>query len=116
MERCLVGSYKYGTNSGPSPQHTALAVHDMIKARLGRMNEFGQQKGVDSLIVADMINLARKGAMATAILLTGDEDIRVGVQHVQEHGVVVHVVGIAPVQQTQSNLLLQESETIADTF
>jgi uncharacterized LabA/DUF88 family protein len=107
----LLRIYWYdGTDSGRSPQHTALAFHDRVKVRLGRVNEFGQQKGLDSLIVTDMITLARNGGMSTAILLTGDEDIRVGVQQVQEHGVVVHLVGIAPVQQNQSHLLLQEAD------
>jgi uncharacterized LabA/DUF88 family protein len=107
----LLRTYWYdGTNSGPSPEHVALACQDQVKVRLGRVNELGQQKGVDSLIITDMITLARNGGMATAVLVTGDEDIRVGVQHVQEHGVVVHLVGIAPSQENQSNLLSQEAD------
>lgn len=107
----LLRIYWYdGAESGPTAQHTALAFHDRFKVRLGRINKFGQQKGVDSLIVRDLINLARTGAMATAVLLTGDEDVRVGVQQVQDHGVVVHLVGIAPAHQNQSDLLLQEAD------
>ena len=51
------------------------------------MNSSGPAKGVDSLIVTDMITLARNGAMSDAVLLSGDEDLRVGVQQAQEFGV-----------------------------
>lgn len=110
----LLRIYWYdGTDSGPSRQHTDLAFQSEIKVRLGIVNKYGEQKGVDSLLVTDMINLARNRAMSTAILITGDEDIRVGVQQAQEHGVRVHLVGIEPVERNQSNLLVQEADATA---
>ena len=75
------------------------------------MNSFGQQKGVDSLIVTDMITLARNRAMAACVLLSGDEDLRVGVQQAQEYGVRVHLLGIKPARGSQSIFLLQEADT-----
>lgn len=78
--------------------------------RLGFVNTVGQQKGVDSLIVTDMITLARNGAIAECVLLSGDEDLRVGVQLAQEHGVRVHLLGIKPARGSQSILLRQEAD------
>ena len=69
-----------------------------------------EQKGVDSLIVTDMITLARNRAMASCILLSGDEDIRVGVQQAQEYGVSVHLLGIKPARGSQSLFLLREAD------
>jgi len=110
----LLRIYWYdGTSDGPTAVHNALAYANDVKVRLGIVNQFGQQKGVDSLIVTDMINLARNRAMASAILLTGDEDLRVGVQQAQEHGARVHLLGIEPCRQSQSNLLLQEADVTA---
>lgn len=108
----LLRIYWYdGTSGGPSAQHLTLAhLHD-VKLRLGFVNTFGEQKGVDSLIVTDMIALARNHAISDAILLSGDEDLRVGVQLAQEFGVRVHLVGIKPARGSQSLLLLQESGT-----
>ena len=107
----LLRIYWYdGTGSGPSAQHVALAFHHDVKVRLGIVNSAGQQKGVDSLLVTDMINLARNGSMCDAVLLSGDEDIRVGVQQAQDHGVRVHLLGIAPARSNQSDLLLQEAD------
>ena len=63
-------------------------------------------------MVTDMITLARNQAMAECVLLSGDEDIRVGVQQAQEYGVRVHLLGIKPARgsQSQSALLLQEAD------
>jgi hypothetical protein len=71
----------------------------------------GEQKGVDSLIVTDMITLARNRAISDAVLVSGDEDLRVGVQQAQEFGVRVHLVGIKPSRGSQSLFLLQEADT-----
>ena len=108
----LLRIYWYdGTSTGPSPEHVALAFKARVKVRLGFVNSAGQQKGVDSLIVTDMINLARNRSMCDAILLSGDEDIRVGVQQAQEFGVRVHLLGITPCRGSQSQFLLQEADT-----
>jgi uncharacterized LabA/DUF88 family protein len=113
----LLRIYWYdGTATGPSSQHMALAIKPNVKVRLGFVNTVGEQKGVDSLIVTDMITLARNRAMSDAILLSGDEDLRVGVQLVQEFGIRVHLLGIQshssiPHKRSQSQFLLQEADS-----
>lgn len=111
----LLRIYWYdGTATGPTPQQLALAYRPSVKLRLGFVNQQGQQKGVDSLVVTDLINLARNRAMADALLLTGDEDIRVGVQQAQEFGVRVHLIGIAPARDNQSGFLVQEADSVRE--
>jgi len=108
----LLRVYWYdGTSTGPTAQHLTLAHLSNVKVRLGFVNSVGEQKGVDSLIVTDMINLARNGAVGDALLMSGDEDLRVGVQQAQEFGVRVHLVGIKPSRGSQSLFLLQEADT-----
>lgn len=99
---------------GLSQDHSALAFHNNIKLRLGFVNSQGQQKGVDSLIVTDLIELARSGAIKDAVLLSGDEDVRIGVQIAQSFGVRVHLLGIAPQRGSQSLQLLCEADTTAE--
>lgn len=96
---------------GPTVEQDKLAQLDNIKLRLGLLNSAGEQKGVDSLIVTDLIELARLGAVCDAILLSGDEDVRVGVQIAQNYGVRVHLLGIEPARASQSKALLQEADT-----
>ena len=108
----LLRIYWYdGTSQGPTPQHITLGDQANIKVRLGFVNSMGQQKGVDSLIVTDMLTLARNRAMAECVLLSGDEDLRVGVQQAQEFGVRVHLIGIKPAKGSQSLFLLQEADS-----
>ena len=107
----LLRIYWYdGTSQDPSTQHTTLAGQIDVKVRLGFVNSRGQQKGVDSLVVTDMITLARNKAMAECVLLSGDEDLRVGVQLAQEYGIRVHLLGIKPARGSQSFSLLQEAD------
>jgi hypothetical protein len=111
----LLRIYWYdGTAIGPTPQQLALAYKPNVKLRLGFVNQHGEQKGVDSLIVTDMIDLARNRAMTDAVLLTGDEDIRVGVQQAQAFGVRVHLVGIEPARGNQSGFLVQEADSVRE--
>ena len=94
-----------------SQDQRSLAYTEDVKLRLGIVNEAGQQKGVDSLIVTDLVELARNHAIADAVLLSGDEDLRIGVQIAQSFGVRVHLIGIEPSRASQSDSLLQEADT-----
>jgi uncharacterized LabA/DUF88 family protein len=95
-------------------EHATLAYTDYIKLRLGMMNSVGQQKGVDSLIVTDLIELARNRAISDAVLLSGDEDVRIGVRIAQSFGVRVHLIGITPARGSQSPQLMQEADTTTE--
>jgi hypothetical protein len=106
--------YDAAPRSGPTAHHTSLAGTDYVKLRLGAMNGVGQQKGVDSLIVTDLIELARNRSISDAVLLSGDEDVRVGVQLAQNFGVAVHLIGIYPARGSQSAALRQESDTTTE--
>jgi hypothetical protein len=88
-----------------------VASAPYTKLRLGVINSSGEQKGVDSLIVTDLIDLARNRAVSGALVLSGDEDIRIGVQIAQTFGVQVHLLGIKPARGSQSPDLIQEADT-----
>lgn len=99
--------------NGANLEQTRLAYSNNVKLRAGTLNGSGQQKGVDSMIVIDMIELARNHAISDAVLLSGDEDVRVGVQFAQNYGVRVHLIGVANQagKKNQSSNLVQESDT-----
>lgn len=83
-----------------------------VKLRLGTLNSAGVQKGVDSLIILDMIELARNHAISDALLVSGDDDLRVGVQLTQSFGVRVHLLGFPSEFGNRSRLLAQEADTL----
>lgn len=94
-----------------SLEQAEIAKSENVKLRLGLVNSKGEQKGVDSLIVTDLIDLARNQAISDALIVSGDEDIRVGVQVAQTFGVRVHLLGIKPALGSQSPDLIQEADT-----
>jgi uncharacterized LabA/DUF88 family protein len=106
--------YDGAVASRATVEQDQLAHVDDVKVRLGFINSVGQQKGVDSLIVTDLIELARLGAISDAVLLSGDEDVRVGVQIAQNYGVRIHLLGIMPSRGSQSKALLQEADTTTE--
>lgn len=95
----------------PGLDHLKVAGLGNVKLRLGRMSG-GKQKGVDSLIVRDLMVLGRERAMTTAYLLAGDEDLREGVRDCQDFGVRVVLLGIPSLedQHNQAETLIQESD------
>ena len=94
-----------------TPEHERLADTDDVKLRLGQINAQGQQKGVDVLLVTDLAELARNRAIADAVLISGDEDVRMGVVLAQQLGVRVHLIGIGPARSSQSLSLIREADT-----
>ena len=97
--------------SGPTAKQERLAESNDVKVRLGTIGFTGKQKGVDSLMVTDLIELARNHAITDALILSGDEDVRIGVQIAQSFGVRIHLLGIEPAADNQSRLLRQEADT-----
>jgi uncharacterized LabA/DUF88 family protein len=111
----LLRIYWYDASSKWSEtSHRDIANHPYVKLRLGHLNSAGQQKGVDPLIITDMITLARNRACEDIVLISGDADLVVGVQQAQEQGVRVHLVGIAPARANQAPTLRQEADTCSE--
>jgi uncharacterized LabA/DUF88 family protein len=101
-----------GARNGPTVEHLAIANMQDVKLRLGSINNSGEQKEVDSLLVTDLIDLARNQSICDATLVASDSDLRIAVQIAQSFGVRVHLVGLEPSRVSQSPLLRQEADTV----
>jgi uncharacterized LabA/DUF88 family protein len=109
----LLRVYWYdGAKNGPTVDHLTLAEMQDVKLRLGSINSGGEQKEVDSLLITDLIDLARNQSICDATVVTGDSDVRIAVQIAQTFGVRVHLIGLEPSRASQSTLLRQEAETV----
>ena len=108
--------YDGAPDGAPTPAHISLAHQAGVKVRLGRTVPSGErfvQKGVDSLIVRDLMRLSQNRAISTAYLLGGDEDLREGMVEAQEMGVRVVLVGIEPFgEQNQAGTLIREADDV----
>jgi len=110
----LLRVYWYDALLGPRPslEQTTIAHLAGVKLWLGSMNNAGEQKGVDSLIVTDLIDLARNRAVSDAVLVSGDEDLRVAVQVAQTYGVRVHVLAVGDPKKNVSTALQMEADSV----
>lgn len=107
--------YDGAFNSQPSPDHRSLRVLPDVKVRLGELVVRGgrvQQKGVDSYLQRDLVTLSRNRAVADAVLLGGDEDLRRALEEAQDFGTRVHLWGVeaAAPEYNQSQSLIAEAD------
>lgn len=94
-------------------EQTCIGHHQNVKLRLGTINKSGQQKGVDTMLVLDLFELAVHDKISDAIILSGDEDIRPGIERAQAYGTRVHLLGIkCPQENNQSYDLVSEADTV----
>ncbi len=108
--------YDGARNGSPTPSHLAIGSQQRVKLRLGRINGAGQQKGVDTLIVRDLMVLSQERSITHAFVLSGDEDLREGVAYAQDRGVIVGLLGIRGKNGTsQSAELLREADLISES-
>ncbi len=95
-----------------SLEQSTLALLSGVKLRLGALNGIGEQKGVDSLIVTDIIDLARNRAIADAVVVSGDDDLRIAVQVAQSFGVRVHILAAGDFSINVSTSLRMEADSV----
>ncbi|NNN09996.1 MAG: NYN domain-containing protein [Acidimicrobiaceae bacterium] len=111
----LLRTYWYdGAKNGlPSAEQLSIAALRYVKFRRGRINSAGQQKGVDTLIVRDLMVLSQERSIQRAVVLSGDEDLREGIEYAQDRGVRVAVLGIDAVRgASQSQELVREADQV----
>lgn len=77
-----------------SEEHNLVSLLPDVKLRLGRVNNEGAQKGVDTRIALDMVNLALQGAVSEIYLVSGDDDLTEAVDMAQDYGVRVTLFNV----------------------
>jgi hypothetical protein len=87
---------------------------DDVQLRAGTINGQGQQKGVDSKIVIDLIELATNHAISDALLITGDGDLAIGIELSQRRGIRVAVLGVEDIAAGVTHGQSPEVTNVAD--
>lgn len=111
----LLRVYWYdGARGAPTPAQLAIAYRDDLKLRLGMIDAQGNQRGVDALLVRDLVLDAHHRNISDALVLTGDDDLRGGLLAAQEMGVRVQLIGVGEVNSgNQARALLMEADGVA---
>jgi hypothetical protein len=84
---------------------------DDVKVRLSSSPSLGPFRSLASAIATDLSELARNKVLFDAVLVSGDEDLRIPIQLSQSYGVRVHLVGLATGRGVQAPALSQEVDT-----
>jgi uncharacterized LabA/DUF88 family protein len=107
--------YDGATDRIPQPPHRVLAELPNLKVRLGtlRRSKGGalEQKGVDALLVRDLIVLALERGVTDVVLVAGDEDLREGMTEAQIRGLRVHLLSFDTPRTELSRELRFEADT-----
>lgn len=82
----------------PNVQQRTVGRAARVKLRVGTMSG-GRQKGVDRLMQRDILALAENKAVTDLIVLTGDQDMEEELDAAGQHGLVIHVWGVADREQ-----------------
>jgi uncharacterized LabA/DUF88 family protein len=91
----LLRVYWYdGVGPSMTTDHKSILAIEGVNFRAGTINGKGEQKGVDSKIVTDLIELASNHAISDAMLVTGDGDLAIGIELAQRRGLRVAVMGL----------------------
>ncbi len=108
----LLRIYWYDEAGAVSAQSVAeLSELADVKVRLGVGYHKGQQTTVTALIGEELTTLAAGHAIADAVLMSGDADLRLAVNEAQSWGVRVHLLGLHPSRNNQSPVLRQAADT-----
>jgi uncharacterized LabA/DUF88 family protein len=97
----LLRGYWYDAAPGRQASSEQLRVAELpdVKVRIGNLTSRGEQKGVDGLILGDLIELSGARAIDTAILVAGDGDLVEAVIQAQRQGVRVVLWGVSGTPQ-----------------
>jgi len=101
--------YDAAPDGVPGAEHLDIARLPNVKLRLGRITHH-EQKGVDALLILDLTTLARERAIASAVVISGDEDVREGIAMAQSLGVRVTLGAVAMPEGRPSQALTLVSE------
>lgn len=112
----LLRVYWYdAAKDGPIPgDQLAIAEIEGVKLRLGKISAHGNQKGVDTLLVRDLIVLSSERTISRAVIVTGDDDFREAISYAQERGVRVTLLTV-PDRDGTTNAgrdLCREADTV----
>lgn len=100
--------------TGRTREHKAITRLPDMQFRAGTINSSGQQKGVDTLLVIDLIELSTNHAISDAVIIASDGDFAAGIELAQRRGVRIAVLGIedsaSSLRHNQSTEVLERAD------
>ena len=86
--------YDGGRDGMPDSDQRRIGNLDGVKLRMGRINTFGEQKGVDLRLGLDLLLMAVNRTVEFAYVISGDDDLTEAVEDAQQLGLRVKVLAV----------------------
>lgn len=78
----------------PDSHQRKIGLINSVKLRMGRINTFGEQKGVDLRLGLDLVSVAVNRAVDVAYVVSGDDDLTEAVTDAQDLGLQVKLISV----------------------
>lgn len=108
--------YDAGRNGLPDGDQRRIGMLPGVKLRMGRINPFGEQKGVDLRLGLDLMSMSITRAVGVAYVISGDDDLTEAVTDAQDQGLQVKLIAVPGVtgqpQSVAANLQLTADGTL----
>ena len=86
--------YDGGKDGIPDSDQRRIGNLDGVKLRMGRINTYGEQKGVDLRLGLDLVLMAVNRTVEFAYVISGDDDLTEAVEDAQQLGLRVKVLAV----------------------
>ena len=86
--------YDAAKDGVPDSHQRRIGLINSVKLRMGRINPYGEQKGVDLRLGLDLVSLGVNRAVEVAYLISGDDDITEAVVDAQDLGLQVKLITV----------------------
>lgn len=86
--------YDGGKDGMPDSDQRRIGNLNGVKLRMGRINTFGEQKGVDLRLGLDLLLMAVNRTVEFAYVISGDDDLTEAVEDAQQLGLRVKVLAV----------------------
>lgn len=109
--------YDAARNGLPDQAQRRIGMLPGVKLRMGRINPFGEQKGVDLRLGLDLMSMSITRAVEVAYVISGDDDLTEAVTDAQDQGLQVKLITVPAVtglpQSVAANLQLTADGTLS---
>ena len=106
--------YDAAKDGQPDYDQRRIGRLDGVKLRMGRINQFGDQKGVDLRLGLDLVSMAVNRAVQVAYVVSGDDDLSEAVSDAQDLGLQVKLIAVPQPDSDRAFGMARNLELTAD--
>lgn len=105
--------YDGGRDGRPDSDQRRIGNLNGVKLRMGRINTYGEQKGVDLRLGLDLLLMAVNHTVEFAYVISGDDDLTEAVEDARQLGLRVKVLAVPQADNDEVPFAVAQNLTLA---